>query len=68
MPTVRQNTPPHVPPPAALMRDSEAVITLADHEGLWAHAQSVRLRRKLVEQAFEDARAAGEVDGAAEAK
>ena len=54
--------------PAALMRDSEAVITLADHEGLWAHAQSVRLRRKLVEQAFEDAQAAGEVDGAAEAK
>ena len=51
--------------PAALMRDSEAVITLADHEGLWAHAQSVRLRRKLVEQ---DAQAAGEVDGAAEAK
>ena len=54
--------------PAALMRDSEAVITLADHEGLWAHAQRVRLRRKLVEQAFEDAQAAGEVDGAAEAK
>ena len=54
--------------PAALMRDSEAVITLADHEGLWAHAQSVRLRRKLVEQAFEDAQAAGGVDGAAEAK
>ena len=53
--------------PAALMRDSEAVITLADHEGLWAHAQSVRLRRKLVEQAFEDAQAAGEVNGAAEA-
>ena len=50
------------------MRDSEAVITLADHEGLWAHAQSVRLRRTLVEQAFEDAQAAGEVDGAAEAK
>ena len=39
--------------PAALMADSEAVITLADHEGLWAHAQSVRLRRQLVEQAFE---------------
>ena len=38
--------------PAALIRDSEAIITLADHEGLWAHAQSVRLRRELVERAF----------------
>ena len=38
--------------PAALIRDSEATITLADHEGLWAHAQSVRLRRELVERAF----------------
>ncbi len=45
--------------PAALMADSEAVITLADHEGLWAHAQSVRLRRQLVEQAFEQQQAAG---------
>ena len=44
--------------PAALMADSEAVITLADHEGLWAHAQSVRLRRQLVEQAFEQQQAA----------
>ena len=49
--------------PAALMRDSEAIIALADHEGLWSHAQSVRLRRKLVEQAFADAQAAGAVDG-----
>lgn len=39
--------------PAALMRDSQAIIALADHEGLWSHAQSVRLRCKLVEQAFE---------------
>ena len=44
--------------PAALMADSEAVITLADHEGLWAHAQSVRLRRQLVERAFEQQQAA----------
>ena len=30
--------------PAALVRDSQAIIALADHEGLWSHAQSVRLR------------------------
>lgn len=35
---------------AALMRDASAIMTIADHEGLWAHAQSVRLRTKLVEQ------------------
>lgn len=39
--------------PAALVRDSQAIIALADHEGLWSHAQSVRLRCKLIEQAFE---------------
>ena len=50
--------------PAALMADSEAVITLADHEGLWAHAQSVRLRRQLVEQAFEQQAASAGVAGA----
>ncbi len=51
--------------PAALMADSEAVITLADHEGLWAHAQSVRLRRQLVEQAFEQQQAAGVAEAGA---
>ncbi len=51
--------------PAALMADSEAVITLADHEGLWAHAQSVRLRRQLVEQAFEQQQAAGVAESGA---
>lgn len=35
---------------AALMRDASAIMTIADHEGLWAHAQSVRLRAKLAEQ------------------
>lgn len=35
---------------AALMRDASAITTIADHEGLWAHAQSVRLRAKLAEQ------------------
>ncbi len=29
---------------AALMKDASAIVTIADHEGLWAHAQSVRLR------------------------
>lgn len=54
--------------PAALMRDSKAIIALADHEGLWSHAQSVRLRRELIEQAFENAQqATANVDGAAAA-
>ena len=35
---------------AALMRDASAIMTIAYHEGLWAHAQSVRLRAKLAEQ------------------
>lgn len=38
--------------PAALINDAEAIIRLADHEGLWSHAQSIRLRRALVEQKF----------------
>lgn len=58
--------------PAALMRDSEAIIALADHEGLWSHAESVRLRRKLVEQAFEEREAqkaaVADADADAEAK
>ncbi len=36
--------------PQALLNDAEAIITIADHEGLWAHAQSVRLRRELAKQ------------------
>ena len=36
--------------PQALLNDAEAIITIADHECLWAHAQSVRLRRELVKQ------------------
>lgn len=54
--------------PAVLMRDSKAIIALADHEGLWSHAQSVRLRRELIEQAFENAQqATANVDGTAAA-
>lgn len=30
--------------PAALLQDGEAIVRIADREGLWAHAQSVRLR------------------------
>lgn len=35
---------------AALKNDAKAIETIADHEGLWAHAQSVRVRMKLMEQ------------------
>ena len=35
--------------PTALLNDAEAVTRIADHEGLWAHAQSVRERVKLLE-------------------
>ncbi|MBO4364953.1 MAG: histidinol dehydrogenase [Eggerthellaceae bacterium] len=30
--------------PAALLADGEAIVRIADREGLWAHAQSIRLR------------------------
>lgn len=46
--------------PAALVRDSESITTIADHEGLWAHAQSVRLRMDLIEKVFVDTKAQGE--------
>lgn len=35
---------------AALKNDAHAIETIADHEGLWAHAQSVRMRMKLIEE------------------
>lgn len=34
--------------PQALMNDAEAVTRIADHEGLWAHAQSVRERMAIL--------------------
>ncbi|RNL46904.1 histidinol dehydrogenase [Paraeggerthella hongkongensis] len=34
---------------AALAHDAEAVMTIADHEGLWAHAKSVEMRKNLLE-------------------
>ncbi|WP_449315440.1 histidinol dehydrogenase [Rubneribacter sp.] len=34
---------------AALARDARAVIDLATHEGLWAHAKSVEMRKNLLE-------------------
>lgn len=34
--------------PAALRNDAAAVTRIADHEGLWAHAQSVRERMKIL--------------------
>ncbi len=35
--------------PQALINDAEAVTRIADHEGLWAHAQSVRERMAILE-------------------
>lgn len=34
---------------ASLKHDADAVIAIATHEGLWAHARSVELRKNLVE-------------------
>ncbi|MEI2997900.1 MAG: histidinol dehydrogenase [Senegalimassilia faecalis] len=33
----------------SLANDADAVIAIARHEGLWAHARSVELRKALVE-------------------
>ena len=44
----------------ALAHDSRAVMQIAMHEGLWAHAQSVALR---MEEALEEAAAMGEANG-----
>lgn len=52
--------------PAALKHDARAVVQIATHEGLWAHAQSVALRLRALldaEQAsVAGATAAGSVD------
>lgn len=46
--------------PAALAADAAAVTRIADHEGLWAHAQSVRERMAiLAERGFKAAPLAG---------
>ncbi|MEC4184922.1 histidinol dehydrogenase [Adlercreutzia sp. R21] len=56
--------------PAALKHDARAVVQIATHEGLWAHAQSVALRLRALldaEQASVVGAAAAKVDaGAAE--
>lgn len=36
--------------PQSLRNDADAVIAIATHEGLWAHAKSVELRRDLLEE------------------
>lgn len=33
--------------PQALMRDADAIATIAQHEGLWAHARSVEMRQNM---------------------
>ena len=35
--------------PQALAFDANAIVTIADHEGLWAHARSVELRKRALE-------------------
>ena len=35
--------------PAALAHDADAVMTIARHEGLWAHARSVEMRKNLLD-------------------
>ena len=35
--------------PEALTADADAVITIAHHEGLWAHAHSVELRKDILD-------------------
>lgn len=35
--------------PQALARDADTVTTIARHEGLWAHAMSVEMRKNLLE-------------------
>ena len=49
--------------PTALANDGEAVMAIAEHEGLWAHAQSVRLRMSKLAEAAESL--AGEAGAAA---
>lgn len=38
--------------PAALMNDADTITSIADHEGLWSHAQSVKLRKQLLTQGY----------------
>lgn len=52
--------------PAALLNDADAITTIADHEGLWSHAQSVRLRKQLLENGRFDAQPAVDAPAAAE--
>lgn len=35
--------------PQALRNDASSIVTIADHEGLWAHARSVEYRCRLME-------------------
>ncbi len=44
--------------PKALERDSRAIMRIALHEGLWAHAQSVALRMRAMRATGDDADAA----------
>ena len=41
--------------PRSLARDAASVVAIAEHEGLWAHAESVRLRMAALEASANEA-------------
>ena len=47
--------------PAALGRDADIVMAIARHEGLWAHARSVEMRKEILERSGRFATGAGEI-------
>ncbi len=47
--------------PAALGRDADIVMAIARHEGLWAHARSVEMRKEILERGGWFATGAGEI-------
>lgn len=47
--------------PAALGRDADIVMAIARHEGLWAHARSVEMRKEILERGGRFATGAGEI-------
>ena len=47
--------------PAALGRDADIVMAIARHEGLWAHARSVEMRKEILERRGRFATGAGEI-------
>lgn len=50
--------------PAALANDGEAIVAIAEHEGLWAHAESVRQRMGVLEAVLAETDQGVEIDTA----